>query len=148
MNRSVMATDDEENHRIDCRRSQLRQRPHLVKLLGPEPTAASTEDQGFGWKNKCGKGNAGDTITSGLEGAWTSDPAKFTHDYLKNLFAFEWVQTKTPAGATVWIPKVELPVTWFQMPMTKTNVMLDLCSPRTWLSKEDQATTKFQNAFG
>lgn len=73
--------------------------------VGPEPTAAPTEKQGFGWENKCGKGNAEDTITSGLEGAWTSDPKKFTMDYLKNLFAFEWEKTKSPAGATQWKPK-------------------------------------------
>ncbi len=73
--------------------------------VGVDPTTASIEKQGFGWDNKCGKGNAEDTVTSGLEGAWTSDPAKFTMDYLKNLFAFEWVQTKSPAGATQWTPK-------------------------------------------
>lgn len=51
-----------------------------------------------------GSGNAGATITSGLKGAWTSTPAKFSIDYLNNLFAFEWVQTKSPAGATQWVP--------------------------------------------
>lgn len=73
--------------------------------LEAEPAAAGLEEQGFGWKNKCGKGNAEDTMTSGLEGAWTSRPDFFTMDYLKNLFAFEWVKTKSPAGATQWIPK-------------------------------------------
>jgi catalase-peroxidase len=72
--------------------------------LGPEPAAAGLEQQGLGWKNKCGSGNAGDTITSGLEGAWTSTPTKFSIEYLNNLFAYEWVQTKSPAGATEWIP--------------------------------------------
>ena len=73
--------------------------------VGPEPGAASIEEQGMGWKNKCGKGNAEDTVTSGLEGAWTVTPTKWSMNYLQNLFNFEWVQTKSPAGATQWIPK-------------------------------------------
>jgi catalase-peroxidase len=71
---------------------------------GPEPAAAGVEQQGIGWTNKCGSGNAGDTITSGLEGAWTSTPTKWSIEYLNNLFAYDWVKTKTPAGATEWIP--------------------------------------------
>ncbi len=74
------------------------------KCTGPEPAAESAEHQGFGWNNKCGKGNAGDTVTSGLEGAWTSKPTAWTSEYLTNLFAHEWVKTKSPAGATQWIP--------------------------------------------
>jgi catalase-peroxidase len=72
--------------------------------LGPEPAAAPVEAQGFGWQNKCGSGNAGDTITSGLEGAWSATPAKWSSQYLDNLFTFDWVKTKSPAGATQWIP--------------------------------------------
>lgn len=72
--------------------------------LGAEPAAAGVEEQGFGWKNKCGKGNAEDTMTSGLEGAWSATPTAWTMQYLDNLFGFEWVKTKTPAGATQWIP--------------------------------------------
>lgn len=75
------------------------------KCVGPDPAASGVEEQGFGWKNKCGTGHGADTITSGLEGAWTSNPAQWTHQYLTNLFAFEWVKTKSPAGATQWIPK-------------------------------------------
>ena len=75
------------------------------KCVGPEPAAAGVEEQGLGWKNKCGSGNAGDTITSGLEGAWTASPTTLTTQYLTNLFAYEWVQTKSPAGATQWVPK-------------------------------------------
>ena len=73
--------------------------------VGPEPAAAGIEEQGFGWMNKCGKGNAGDTITSGLEGAWTSTPTAWSMLYLDNLLRFEWVQAKSPAGAVQWIPK-------------------------------------------
>jgi catalase-peroxidase len=75
------------------------------KCLGPEPTAAGIEEQGLGWKNKCGKGHSADTITSGLEGAWTGSPTEFTTQYLDNLLGHEWVKTKSPAGATQWIPK-------------------------------------------
>ncbi|MEZ0260745.1 MAG: catalase/peroxidase HPI [Alphaproteobacteria bacterium] len=75
--------------------------------VGKEPAGAAVEEQGFGWTSKCGTGNAGDTITSGLEGAWTTDPAKFTTQYLENLYAFEWKKTKSPAGATQWIPTDE-----------------------------------------
>jgi catalase-peroxidase len=74
------------------------------KCVGPEPAAAGIEQQGLGWANTCGKGNAGDTITSGLEGAWTSKPTMWTSEYLTNLFAWDWVQTKSPAGATQWVP--------------------------------------------
>jgi catalase-peroxidase len=74
------------------------------KCIGPEPAAAGLEEQGFGWTNKCGKGNAGDTVTSGLEGAWTSTPTAWSSQYLANLFAFDWVQTKSPGGAIQWIP--------------------------------------------
>jgi catalase-peroxidase len=72
--------------------------------VGPEPAAAGIEKQGLGWENKCGSGKAGDTITSGLEGAWSVNPIAWTSQYLDNLFAFEWVQTKSPAGAVQWIP--------------------------------------------
>lgn len=75
-----------------------------AKCLGPEPAAAGVEKQGTGWENKCDKGNAGDTITSGLEGAWFSNPIAFTTQYFDNLYAFDWVKTKSPAGATEWIP--------------------------------------------
>ena len=79
--------------------------------VGPEPAAAGIEEQGLGWMNKCGTGNAGDTITSGLEGAWTSTPTAWSMLYLDNLLRFEWVQTKSPAGAVQWIPKDETAAT-------------------------------------
>ncbi len=72
--------------------------------VGPEPAAAGIEEQGFGWTSTCGSGTGADTITSGLEGAWTHSPVQWTHSFLSNLFAYEWVQTKSPAGATQWIP--------------------------------------------
>jgi catalase-peroxidase len=75
------------------------------KCVGAEPAAAAIEEQGFGWKNKCGSGKGVDTITSGLEGAWSVNPTAWTTQYLDNLFSFEWVRTKSPAGATQWIPK-------------------------------------------
>ena len=74
------------------------------KCLGPEPAAAGVESQGLGWENKCGRGNAQDTITSGLEGAWSANPIVFTTQYLDNLFAFDWVKTNSPAGAIQWTP--------------------------------------------
>ncbi|MEM6413751.1 MAG: catalase/peroxidase HPI [Pseudomonadota bacterium] len=73
--------------------------------LEPEPAGAKIEQQGLGWKNNCGTGKGADTITSGLEGAWTSAPAQWTHLYLTNLFSYEWEQTRSPAGAIQWTPK-------------------------------------------
>jgi len=73
--------------------------------VGAEPAAAPIEEQGMGWKNKCGKGNAEDTVTSGLEGAWTQAPTQWTTLYLQNLLNNEWEQTKSPGGAIQWVPK-------------------------------------------
>ena len=73
--------------------------------VGAEPAAAAIDEQGFGWTSKCGKGNAEDTVTSGFEGAWTVSPAQWTHNFFQNLFAYDWVKTKSPAGAIQWIPK-------------------------------------------
>jgi catalase-peroxidase len=75
------------------------------KHVGREPAGASLEEQGCGWKNTYGKGHGADTITSGLEGAWTSTPTKWSNDYFNNLFGFEWELTKSPAGAQQWKPK-------------------------------------------
>ncbi len=75
------------------------------ECLDVEPGAAGIEEQGLGWKNKCGKGNAEDTVTSGLEGAWTQAPTRWTTLYLSNLLNNEWEQTRSPAGAIIWVPK-------------------------------------------
>ncbi|MEM9621417.1 MAG: catalase/peroxidase HPI [Pseudomonadota bacterium] len=75
--------------------------------VGPEPGGAELTDQGLGWKNKCGKGHSEDTVTSGLEGAWTQAPTRWTTLYLQNLLNFEWQQTRSPAGAIQWIPTDE-----------------------------------------
>lgn len=72
--------------------------------VGPEPEAASIEQQGLGWKNSYGTGNAGDTITSGLEGAWTSTPTQWSSGYFDNLFGYDWDLVKSPAGAWQWKP--------------------------------------------
>ena len=73
--------------------------------VGPETTAEVISEQGLGWKNVCGKGNAEDTVTSGLEGAWTATPTQWSIMYLANLFAYDWEQTRSPAGALQWQPK-------------------------------------------
>jgi len=75
------------------------------KYVAREPAAATIEEQGLGWKNSFGTGNAGDTITSGLEGAWTTTPTKWSNNFFDNLFGFEWELTKSPAGAFQWKPK-------------------------------------------
>jgi len=72
--------------------------------VGAEPGAAGLEEQGLGWKNKCGKGHSEDTVTSGLEGAWTQAPTRWTTLYLSNLLNFDWEQTRSPGGAIQWIP--------------------------------------------
>jgi catalase-peroxidase len=75
------------------------------KYVGVEPAAAGIEEQSRGWKNTFGSGNAGSTITSGLEGAWSTTPTQWSNNYFENLFGFEWELTKSPAGAQQWTPK-------------------------------------------
>ncbi|MEO5782238.1 MAG: catalase/peroxidase HPI, partial [Ginsengibacter sp.] len=77
------------------------------KYMGDEPAGAGIEAQGLGWKNTFGTGNAGDTITSGLELTWTTTPTKWSNNYFENLFGYEWELTKSPAGAQQWKPKGE-----------------------------------------
>jgi catalase-peroxidase len=76
-----------------------------VEYVGAEPEGAGLAEQGLGWKNSYGTGNAGDTISSGLEGAWTPSPTKWDNTFFDTLFGHEWEQTKSPAGATQWVPK-------------------------------------------
>jgi len=73
--------------------------------VGPAPEAAPIEEQGLGWKNRFGSGKGADTITSGLEGAWSTTPTSWSNDYFDNLFGYEWELTKSPAGAWQWTPK-------------------------------------------
>jgi catalase-peroxidase len=80
---------------------------NAAECVGVEPEGGDIEQQGFGWSNSCGTGNGADTITSGLEGAWTVNPAAWTYNYLQNLYAFDWVQTTTPSGAIQWVPSDE-----------------------------------------
>ncbi|NRA31285.1 MAG: catalase/peroxidase HPI [Parvularculaceae bacterium] len=75
------------------------------ECTGKEPAAMGVERQGMGWDNKCGSGKGKDTVTSGLEGAWTATPTVWTTQYLDNLYAYEWVQTRSPAGAIQWEPE-------------------------------------------
>jgi catalase-peroxidase len=75
------------------------------KYVGPEPARGSIEEQSLGWNNTFGSGHGGDTITSGLEGAWTTTPTKWSNNYFENLFGYEWELTKSPAGAHQWKPK-------------------------------------------
>jgi catalase-peroxidase len=74
-------------------------------LVGPQPEAAGIEDQGFGWQSRFGTGKGGDTISSGLEVTWTSTPTKWSNNFFRNLFGYEWELTKSPAGAHQWKPK-------------------------------------------
>jgi catalase-peroxidase len=101
-----MAMNDEETVALIAGGHAFGKTHGAVKheCVGPEPAAAPIEQQGFGWKNKCGKGNAEDTFTSGLEGAWTITPAQWSHNFLDNLYKFEWKKSKGPGGGTVWIP--------------------------------------------
>ncbi len=73
--------------------------------VGPEPEGAPIEEQATGWRNSFGSGKGADTITSGLEGAWTENPIAWDNNYFDNLFKFDWEKTKSPAGATQWVPK-------------------------------------------
>ena len=80
-------------------------------LVGPEPEGASIEEQGLGWKSSFGSGKGGDTISSGLEGAWTTNPVKWDNGYFDVLFGYEWELTKSPAGAQQWRPKDKMAAT-------------------------------------
>ncbi len=74
-------------------------------LVGPEPEAADMTEQGLGWRSGHGAGHGADTITSGIEGAWTADPVRWDNGYFDVLFGYEWECVKSPAGAYQWVPK-------------------------------------------
>ena len=76
---------------------------HSGEYVGPEPEAAPLEAQGLGWKNAYGSGKGGDTVTSGLEGAWTSDPTKWDNGFLEGLYEHNWELSESPAGAKQWV---------------------------------------------
>ena len=104
-----MAMNDEEIVALIAGGHTLGKAHGAVKAdcIGPAPAGAPIEQQGLGWKNKCGTGKGADAMTSGLEGAWTATPTAWSIMYLDNLFRFDWKQTKSPAGATQWIPTDE-----------------------------------------
>ena len=84
--------------------------PLRPENVGPEPEGASLEEQGLGWKNSFGSGKGADTITSGLEGAWTNDPTKWDNGFLENLYNYDWELTTSPAGAKQWtLPRIPRP---------------------------------------
>jgi catalase-peroxidase len=102
------------------------------ECVGAEPAAAGVEEQGLGWKNKCGKGNGADTVTSGLEGAWTANPIAWTTQYLDNLFAFEWVQDQEPGRRHPVDPgERPRPRTWCPMRTIRASAMRRSCSRPT-----------------
>ncbi len=102
-----MAMNDEETVALIAGGHTFGKSHGAVKpdCLGPEPAAAGLEEQGFGWKNKCGSGKGPDTNTSNLEGSWTGKPTAWNNQYLENLFKYNWVQTKSPGGGTQWTPE-------------------------------------------
>ena len=102
-----MAMNDEETVALIAGGHTLGKTHGAAKAdhVGPEPEAAGLEEQGLGWKNTHGSGKGADTITSGLEGAWTKTPTRWSNNFFENLFEYEWELTKSPAGAWQWTPK-------------------------------------------
>jgi catalase-peroxidase len=121
------------DRRADRRRPHLRQgarRRTPSKCVGAEPAAAGSRSRAR-LEEQLRQGQRGDTVTSGLEGAWTCQPTAWTTQYLDNLFAFEWVKTKSPAGATQWIPKDAAARTWCPTRTTRASATRRSCSPPT-----------------
>jgi catalase-peroxidase len=126
------------------------------KFVGPEPEGAPIEQQGFGWKNSAGKGNAEDTISSGLEGAWTSKPITWDNEYLDNLYNYEWELDKGPGGAWQWyakdaeakIPDAHIPEKKHQPMMFTSDLALRFDPVYAEIGKRFQANPdQFADAF-
>jgi len=117
------------------------------ECVGPAPAGAPIEQQGLGWANKCGKGNAEDTVTSGLEGAWTSSPVHFTMQYLDNLLSFDWEKTKSPAGATQWVPTKEFAAETSPDPHVKGKYHTPIMFTTDIALKQDPAYRKIAERF-
>ncbi len=116
-----------------------------AKCVGDEPAGAALEEQGMGWKNKCGTGKGVDAVTSGLEGAWTANPTVWTMGYLNNLFAYDWVKTKSPGGAIQWIPSDEKAA---KVVMLTTDLSLKFDPEYQKIAKSFQENPKeFEKAF-
>ena len=113
-----------------------------VKYVGPEPEGAGIEEQGLGWSNSFGSGVGVNTISSGLEGAWTTNPIKWDNNYLENLFAYEWELTKSPPVRINGRRKAEPAQALFRMRTIPRSSTLPSCSRRTFLCASTQATRK------
>lgn len=115
--------------------------------VGAEPAAAGIEEQGFGWKNKCGTGKGADTISSGLEGAWSVNPIAWTTQFLDNLLTLEWVQSKSPAGAIQWTPKNAEQVKFVPDAHDKTKQHAPIMFTTDLALKFDPAYSEITNRF-
>ena len=115
------------------------------KYVGPEPEAAGIEEQGLGWKNTMGSGVGGQAIGSGLEGAWTTTPVKWSHNYLQNLFGYEWELTKSRVARSNGLPKAELELVLFQMLMIHRSDMRLRCSRPILLSEWIRSMSQSQD---
>ena len=118
-----------------------------VKYVGREPEGAGIEEQGFGWSNSFGSGKGVDAISSGLEGAWTTNPVKWDNNYFENLFAHEWELTKSPAGAAQWTPKNGAAAAPCRMRTTPRRNTLRSCSRPTFPCELTRATRRFRGGF-
>jgi catalase-peroxidase len=158
-----MAMDDEETVALIAGGHTLGKAHGAAKPeghVGAEPEGASVEEQGLGWKNTYGSGKGADTITSGLEGAWTVTPTRWSNGFLANLYNFEWELTKSPAGAHQWTPKGEVNIVpdahipgKFQAPMMLTTDMALKMDPiygeisRRFYENPDQFNAAFARAW-
>ncbi len=115
--------------------------------VGAEPAAAPIENQGLGWKNTCGTGKGADTTTSGLEGAWTATPVRWSTQYLDNLFNYEWVKQKSPGGGTVWVPADAEATTFVPDAFDPTTFHQPIMLTTDLALKEDPIYREISNRF-